>query len=573
MQTKKSAWGWGKNYEKMILKDSTPKLVTPTLLDVQNIKLICSRSDHTLFLFEDGKLIERGKQTEIIHQIPEGVEITQIVSSYYHFLLLGSKGELFGLGDGGSGRFGTKSNTSLKSITRLKHGVSGKIISVQAGVMQSYFLYENGDLYSSGYNSTEGKCGNNSTATVMTPVCIERNVNKVFCGPYGYTFFCVKDNKILLGCGNNTKGQLAIDSMDKNQKKLVNIKFDSPENIVDIRTGYSHSLLLDTFGQVFGSGEHKSLGIKGSGNYQKFEKLDFKNNFITQISCGCHQNLALTTSQEVYVFGSGNNDSDLGIKGLSFTEPVKVKLDPLSCGSLNIHCGSFSTFVWETDNLSMGNDLIEFYKSKKFGDCKIDIFPVNKIFIEKRTGKTIKEIQKYLETQSTQDEINIFLEWVYSGWVSKKSVIETICRGLGIENYLQKSLKDDILALYKDEDSKDFTILVKIDDDDYEEEEEEEEEFEEIPVHKFLLAARCGLFREMFQNVNTVSNSVKDFSGKSIDTIEVFIKYLYTGMIELTADNDPEEIVEELADAGEYYQLTNVSGIESQLQLIKKNLL
>ncbi|KAJ3426005.1 hypothetical protein M0812_28452 [Anaeramoeba flamelloides] len=112
-----------------------------------------------------------------------------------------------------------------------------------------------------------------------------------------------------------------------------------------------------------------------------------------------------------------------------------------------------------------------------------------------------------------------------------------------------------------DDDSKDFKILVKIEyeqdeEEDNDEEEVEEENYEEIPEHKFILLARSGLFREMFDYVNEKDNTnkVQDYTNKSIKSLKILIKYFYTNSIELTTDQDPKLIVEELSDAVEYYQ-------------------
>ncbi|KAJ6250059.1 hypothetical protein M0813_16431 [Anaeramoeba flamelloides] len=73
----------------------------------------------------------------------------------------------------------------------------------------------------------------------------------------------------------------------------------------------------------------------------------------------------------------------------------------------------------------------------------------------------------------------------------------------------------------------------------------------------------------MFENITEESKSVKDYSGKSIESIEILIKYFYTEKIELTADHDPLLIIEELEDSIEYYQLNENSNILSQLNEIK----
>ncbi|KAJ6230946.1 speckle-type poz protein [Anaeramoeba flamelloides] len=130
------------------------------------------------------------------------------------------------------------------------------------------------------------------------------------------------------------------------------------------------------------------------------------------------------------------------------------------------------------------------------------------------------------------------------------------------------TLEKDIAQLYKENDSKDFKILVKIDDkEENKEEEDEEENYEEIRVQKFILLARSGFFRDMFDNVNEKENTnkIQDYTNKSIESLKILIKYLYTNSIEMTTNQDPELIVDELSDAVEFYQLNDQCNFESEL--------
>ncbi|KAJ6229598.1 ankyrin repeat [Anaeramoeba flamelloides] len=224
---------------------------------------------------------------------------------------------------------------------------------------------------------------------------------------------------------------------------------------------------------------------------------------------------------------------------------------------------------------SYSKDFLELFKSKKLADCTIDEIPCHKLILETRLGKAINQIEEILIDYS-KEEKNIFLEWAYSGIYQIKNIdlLKKIAEKFGIakSDFRSKSLGlvTDLSVLYTQENSKDFFILVK-DDVNEEDEENEEEEYEEIPVHKLFLQARSGLFREMFGNVTENSNKVKDFSGKTIESIEIFIKFLYTDSIVLTADDDPILIVEELSDAAEYYQLSSKKKLEEELKEFSKN--
>ncbi|KAJ6231136.1 hypothetical protein M0813_06236 [Anaeramoeba flamelloides] len=82
--------------------------------------------------------------------------------------------------------------------------------------------------------------------------------------------------------------------------------------------------------------------------------------------------------------------------------------------------------------------------------------------------------------------------------------------------------------------------------------------FSKIQVHKFILCARCALFRNFFELYGSELNEIKDYTGNSYPFFEVLIKFLYTNKIEvndLLQYDDPQSILEELFDSINFYQL------------------
>ncbi|KAJ5071078.1 speckle-type poz protein [Anaeramoeba ignava] len=75
-------------------------------------------------------------------------------------------------------------------------------------------------------------------------------------------------------------------------------------------------------------------------------------------------------------------------------------------------------------------------------------------------------------------------------------------------------------------------------------------------VHKLILIARSDLFRGMFLSVQDSSNEVNDYSGKSNTSFQQFIHFLYFDEIQ---PDLPQEIVEEMFDIPEYFQLNENS--------------
>ncbi|KAJ3425074.1 btk-binding protein-related [Anaeramoeba flamelloides] len=336
-------------------------------------------------------------------------------------------------------------------------------------------------------------------------------------------FFITSKPDLLYSCGSNIFGQLGIGSYISQCSPTAVKNFKGSE-ILTVILGNSHSILMTKKGQTFGCGDKET---NGNGVKKSIFTLipQLKEKKAVQLEIGYQRTLVLTDQNELIL-----------------------------------------------------------YEHKKFCDCEIGKFgnqiPVHRALVEFRTKLTIEQIQKKLfgEKQSINKEQTLsFLKWVYYDEISDIEKLEQSFNSLqltfppSVDNTLEK----DIAQLYKDDDSKDFKILIKIDDDQDEEDFEDEDDeanYEEIPVHKFILLARSGLFREMFDNVNEKdkTNKVQDYSHKTIESLEILIKYFYTDSIELTADQDPELIVDELSDAVEYYQLHDQCNFESELLKIKK---
>ncbi|KAJ3428628.1 speckle-type poz protein [Anaeramoeba flamelloides] len=182
--------------------------------------------------------------------------------------------------------------------------------------------------------------------------------------------------------------------------------------------------------------------------------------------------------------------------------------------------------------LSYNEDFLELLGLEEFTDTKIKHKKCHKLIVETRTGKTIGELNKSLGNR-TKEEIEEFLLWVYGKeieGIEKKAYFSKLA-------IAKRTLRKDISRLYETNETKDFTLIVHQ---------------TKIKVHKLILLARSGLFKGLF--ISTLeTKQVQDFTNKSVKTLEALIKFLYTNKLdELNQDN---QILEELLDAQDYYQL------------------
>ncbi|KAJ5066821.1 ankyrin repeat-containing protein [Anaeramoeba ignava] len=204
-------------------------------------------------------------------------------------------------------------------------------------------------------------------------------------------------------------------------------------------------------------------------------------------------------------------------------------------------------------------DFYNLFARKEFTDLTFkskegETIQAHSIIIENRIqGKSIEKLSKILETKTTE-QVNDYLKFIYTGIteneVMKKELINQIELELGISNSQEREKQyfDDLKNLYEN-GKKDFEIIV---------------DNKRIGVHKVILVARSELYRGMFLlNVNDKSNQVNDYSGKSYETIQALIYYLYLNKL---PENITQNAKNELFDATDYYQLNENNSIQFLIQ-------
>ncbi|KAJ6252706.1 ankyrin repeat-containing protein [Anaeramoeba flamelloides] len=192
----------------------------------------------------------------------------------------------------------------------------------------------------------------------------------------------------------------------------------------------------------------------------------------------------------------------------------------------------------------------------------------HKILFELRLGseENCEKFLKVLKTK-TKEQANLFFKWVYGNvdiWGELKEIIG-IFEELNLKKfYYQKAgtynLLKDFKTLNEDNEKypKDFEILV---------------ENKPIKVHKFVLCARSGLFRNMFSSIEEEILNISDYSQKSFETIQILINYFYSNSIDCSKIEKKKlpNILLELADLFDYYQLEQNSTYLRQLKKLGIN--
>ncbi|KAJ6232198.1 hypothetical protein M0813_05117 [Anaeramoeba flamelloides] len=532
------------------------------LKTTEPIKQISGGSFGFQLVTESGKLL-RGNSTSSIEEHDIGVCVSTSCG-YTHGIALNSKGEVFGYGSNGYGQIVSGNTSSLTKPKKIEFFTENKNLFVQkvvCGVHQTYFLIDNGDLYGAGLNSSNELGVKDTTKSKV--VFIKKNITDVYSGNYSHFYFRKDTENNIFGNGQNLPSQ---NYNLKEQKEFAN------KQIMDISTGYRTYIVLCTSD----NNEQSNVVNELWRNFEKkFTRIKYFDHIpLRVISEGCWHTILQSKDRKVYGWDQNYNEN------CSPKEIEISKREEYKDYMLDVVSGSFQCyFLFNYENYIVTDVKNLFAKHTEFSDFSLlNEIKTFKSIIECRTRKKFDQVKDILESFNI-DQVKEWLKWCHKSENHQSELTNEIFEKLGITNPHERTIQDDLLWLYSQEDTKDFRILIKDqddDDDDYDdnenndEDDSEEDNYEEIPIHKTILIARSGLFREMFKNITEKSNSVKDFSGKSIESLEIFFQFLYTDKIELTADNDPQLIADDLADAAEYYQLTTHSILEKELEKVRK---
>ncbi|KAJ3433404.1 btk-binding protein-related [Anaeramoeba flamelloides] len=478
--------------------------------------------------------------------------VVQVASGYQHTIFLTEDGKVYGFGSQNSKDLGTNSAINSNTSGEFNYFKNNnlKVRKIAAGVFQSYFITTDNKYYACGSNS-ENRLGIFDNKSIQGPTLVtDVNVTDVWSGLYAYTVYYQQEDGKIIGAGKTVPSNPYTLTDETELKDL---------EIVNIAGGYSHFLFL--FHTKEGAPQVYYISDKQKPRLWN-ELSGFR---VTHLGMCCHNSVFTTEDNKVLCSTStGGNVTDLTSQLPKIPTSQRWEI----CNK------AWDATIFPVDDSNpLYEDFKNIYENQILVDCQLPNtdLKVHKTWIEQRFRNTFQTLeQRFAELNS--DLSKELLDWAYG---IKSFVSENGVEFLNsIKADPKSTLQNDLNILYHQEETKNFAILVKIQDEEDEDEEEddeedEENEFEEIPVHKFVLILKTNLFREMFVNVTEKSNSVKDFFEKSPESIEVFIKYLYLNKIELTADDEPEMIVEELKEAQEYYKLNENSNFTKELETIK----
>ncbi|KAJ6230144.1 hypothetical protein M0813_07133 [Anaeramoeba flamelloides] len=524
--------------------------------EVTKIVDVVDHDEEIVFLSSEGKLYQTTKKQyhEKLKAFENLPPMKSIASGYYHFLSLSNeeKPRVYSWGQNKYKQLGFESNNNrdVEKPTLIESLKKKNIEQICCSGYCSFFLNKTTNILFGCGNNQHGMLGNPEiTEDYALIQKLHENVANLFSGHSSHALMLKTDGK-LYGFGFNQDGELGLGHKKKTIKP-TQIKLEFPvEDISKIRIGFLLTSILTNDGKLYVTGNIQTT--ESGRNLTEFKQYpQFKNNntIIKDIDCGYDLFVILTQDNEIWVQGSFD---DYISKNSTVIRKIQTRTkltNELSTYNQMKCCDENLMFCFFESNSYLAQDLEKLLKNGYISDCNIQDIPVHKILIETRIGKTFDLIKKYLESNCKLNEIQDLLKWIYCDQMINFKRTNEILNHFGIQDAQKtKLLKNDLKQLLFDEQTSDFKLVVK-------NEEDEEEEEEELYIHKFILAARSGLFLNMFQNIEENLQKVKDYSGKSLETIELLISFLYTDELPITADTDQEFIKEEFEDIVEYYQL------------------
>ena len=268
-----------------------------------------------VFSFGFSNFDEHGHEEDYIFppKMISNLKNIKSISTGYHTVCLDNLGNVYTFGANEYGELGVGLDFEALRTTHIPQKIDlPPCREISSGRYLTVCITENNELYSFGDNGY-GELGLGNKDRYNTPQLITslKDAEFVECG-YAHVFCKTLNNEIFCW-GFNELGQLGLDNED-NQSIPVLCSSLSKLNIVDIKCGKYHKLVLTSNGDVLSCGRSTNGEIgrecdsEFSSSFQKIPELSE----ITRIECGNHHSMCIDKNNDLYVFGY-NKDGQLGL--------------------------------------------------------------------------------------------------------------------------------------------------------------------------------------------------------------------------------------------------------------------
>ena len=327
---------------------------------------------YTMFISNDNTVYSLGKHTQgepgqkeetdsySLNIIPSLTNIQSIDCGVEHVICLDIDGNVFTLGSNVYGQLGIcKDKETVKYIYVPQKVDISPIQQISCGGYFNICLSEDGDLFSFGANYF-GQLGQGNNEDYNYPHKMDSlpDIDFIECG--GDHSICKTLNNDIYVWGSNYKGQLGLGNNTHYESKFFKCTH-WPDDIIDIKCGNSHTLVLTSKQEVYscGSNEYGQIGRKLNNQKQNLDDLilsvTFSNSLekikdlseIIRIACGNGHSMCIDIYNNLYVFGN-NYFGQLGFGHTNNREHI-VKHPSLS-NIIDLSSRGHHTFVKNSSN-------------------------------------------------------------------------------------------------------------------------------------------------------------------------------------------------------------------------------
>ncbi|KAL9644659.1 hypothetical protein ABK040_005030 [Willaertia magna] len=262
-------------------------------------------------------------------------------------------------------------NKEIKEIKEIKYGYGVFIILTMDNELYGYAIDENYKNQLSLHEYDE----------LNKFVKLNLNIGQIKYLKCNFIIIFITENNSVFVFGNNFNGELGLGLKYTNKEpittltKLENLNLE----IKDLQCGLEHAILLDKFGNIYGTGRNfeGQLGLNDNNDKYEFTKINlpFK---VKKIACSQYNTSILSENNELFVAESNS----YGESGLNNNQNIKyftkvdcnIKEIYNSFGTYNLYLNSMNEFLMSGD-LNNNSNIVY----KKF--TKIDKIKVNKQYI------------------------------------------------------------------------------------------------------------------------------------------------------------------------------------------------
>ncbi|KAJ5076303.1 btk-binding protein-related [Anaeramoeba ignava] len=345
-----------------------------------------------------------------------------------------------------------------------------------------------------------------------------KNVSKIFSGNISIHVFLLNSNQELFGCGNNQYGQLGLgESRIKEIKKLTKIQNIPKGKIIDIQSGFNHSIMLieieNQKRKIYSCGDHRLNGLGKNKHVHEFTEI--KSSLFEEDD----DILDFSDLEKILIAQLGTGDRNTQLI------PIQIELPKLrfneDISNYHVSCSENNSFLYYSPPSfsNLEGDLIKLFERKEF--CNIsfktengEIIKAHKLILKYRLNQNenenqIEKLQEIISKKSIKESNQIF-EMIYSNnsKINPKLYSE-IKEIINSNEKIEETMKR--IYLNENENEKDFII-------------ERNEKKYKFP--KLILIMRSELYRGMFLSVtNDNSNKVTDYSELSNKSFQIFEYY------------------------------------------------